>query len=395
MTQADPTALSGNGDEVRQNPSLESEPLGNDPTDQSANDGEEPEGLDLDPGSWGDYPIDELLIRNEVRTIYEVIRRINQEIYIMDPDFQRDFIWLKDKQSRLIESVIMRIPLPVFYLAEDKQGKMIIVDGLQRLSTFQRFLKNELRLDLPSRKGLHKRHFKDLSPKLQNRVEDCNLTFYIIDSQIPERAQLDIFERVNDGVPLTRQQMRNCLYMGEGTKFLKTESKTNAFLAGTGGSLNEKTMRDREFVNRFCAFQLLGYDNYRSDMDKFLADCLKQMNGMGQDKLSDLSTQLRRSLENNLILFGKHAFRKHKTDQERRRPINASLWDVMSTGLSYYGTDQVQAHVEPLRQAIDGLLADEAFDAAITLGTSSVRSVMLRFKKAQQTIEEVLGAHTA
>ena len=99
--------------------------------------------------SWGDYPIDDILIRHENRTIYDVIRRIDQDNYVMDPDFQRDFIWPEDNQSKLIESVIMRIPLPVFYLAEDDKGRMVVVDGLQRLSTFQRFVKDKLKLRLP------------------------------------------------------------------------------------------------------------------------------------------------------------------------------------------------------------------------------------------------------
>ncbi len=80
------------------------------------------EGLDEASGSWGDYPIDDLLIRQDNRTIYDVIRRIEMSNYIMDPDFQRDFIWREDKQSKLIESVIMRISLPVFYMAEDNGG---------------------------------------------------------------------------------------------------------------------------------------------------------------------------------------------------------------------------------------------------------------------------------
>lgn len=396
MMQGDPTTLPGSGGAAAQSPNLESGPLGDDSADQSTNGNEEVEGIDSDSGgSWGDYPLDELLIRNEVRTIYEVIRRIDKGTYIMDPDFQRDFIWPKDKQSKLIESVIMRIPLPVFYLAEDEQGRMIVVDGLQRLSTFQRFLKNKLKLSLPEQKGLDKNYFKDLSSKLKNRVEDFNLTFYIIDPKIPERAQLDIFERVNDSVPLTRQQMRNCLYVGEGTKFLREESKTEIFLKATGKSLNKKTMRDREFINRFCAFQLLGPNSYRGDMDKFLADCLKKMNAMNESDFAGLSAQFRKALESNFILFGKHAFRKHKPNQKDRNPINASLWDVMSTGLSHYKVEHVQAHAESLRQAIYGLLADKDFDAAITLGSSSTRSVMHRFQAAQQAIQEVLDAHTA
>src|SRR5208282_6106149 len=107
------------------------------------------EGVDQpDEGGWGDYPIDTVLIRTETRTIFDVIRRIAGGSFVMDPDFQRDFIWPEDKQSKLIESVLMRIPLPVFYLAEDEPGNMVVVDGLQRLSTFRRFVGNNLRLRL-------------------------------------------------------------------------------------------------------------------------------------------------------------------------------------------------------------------------------------------------------
>ena len=243
---------------------------------------EQIEGIDDERGdSWGDYPIDEMLIRSESRTVHDAIRRIDQGTYIMDPDFQRDFIWEEDKQSKLIESVIMRIPLPVFYMAEDKQGRMIVVDGLQRLSTFQRFFSDKLKLKLKHRQELHGKQFNNLSTKLQNRVEDCNLIFYIIDSKAPEQARLDIFDRVNSGVPLSRQQMRNSLLMGQATRFLKKEANTEEFMQATGGSLNRKTMRDREFVNRFCAFQLLAPSAYRGDMDQFLADCLKQMDEDG------------------------------------------------------------------------------------------------------------------
>ena len=355
---------------------------------------EEPEGLDQDGASWGDYPLDDLLIRHENRTIHDVIRRIDQSNYVMDPDFQRDFIWPEDKQSKLIESVIMRIPLPVFYMAEDDQGRMVVVDGLQRLSTFRRFITDELRLKLPDRRELDDLRFSDLSSKIQNRVEDCNLIFYIIDSKVPERARLDIFERVNGGVPLTRQQMRNCLFMGDATKFLKNEAQTKIFLKSTGRSLNNKTMRDREFVNRFCAFQLLGVDEYHGDMDDFLARGLRRMNEMEAVGLSALSDEFRRGLANNVLLFERHAFRKHKPGQENRTVLNASFWDVMSTGLSRYGEHRVTSGANALREAIYGLLEDQEFNTAITYGPNDARKVKRRFAMVREALQETLGDHT-
>jgi hypothetical protein len=91
---------------------------------------EQIEGLDdAEDSGLGDYPIDTLLIRKETRTVFDVVRRITTGGFVLNPDFQRDFVWPNEKQSKLIESVVMRIPLPVFYLAEDKQGRTIVVDG--------------------------------------------------------------------------------------------------------------------------------------------------------------------------------------------------------------------------------------------------------------------------
>ncbi len=354
---------------------------------------DEIEGLDQEDKSWGEYPIDDILIRTESRTVYDVVRRISKDMFIMDPDFQRDFIWPEDKQSRLIESVIMRIPLPVFYLAEDDEGRSIVVDGLQRLSTFRSFLSNDLRLRLPDRPELHGKRFEDLSSKLENRIEDCSLTLYVIDSKVPERARLDIFERVNGGVPLTRQQMRNSLFMGPATRFLKDESETEIFKKATGGSLSPKTMRDREFVNRFCAFHIMGFEDYRGDMDKFLAESLRIMNKFLPSELSNLSKDFRRGLENNFQLFERHAFRKYTVGESRRSVLNASVWDVMSTGLSRYPTFLVDKHSDQFVHRVSQLLADDEFAAAITHSTNQTRHVQSRFKMAEEAFKEVLGAY--
>ena len=346
--------------------------------------------------SLGGYPLDTMLIRNENRSIYEVLRRIEQGKFIMDPDFQRDFIWDIEKQSKLVESVLMRIPLPVFYIAENEDGKMVVVDGLQRLSTFRNFVNEGLRLRLPENAKLNGKGFEDLENSLQNRVEDCNLTLYVIDSKAPERARLDIFERVNGGVPLTRQQMRNCLYMGQGTRFLKVEAETQLFLKATGGSLNRARMRDREFINRFCGFKLLPLDDYRGDMDLFLSVTLKKMNGLEPGELENLSSQFRTGLRNNWNLFDRYAFRKHSSLRLGRRSfINASLWDVMSTGLSQYEENEVRKNITSLRSSFYHLLDTEEFNDAITLGTNQTNRVRRRFEMAHDMFREVFGDHSA
>lgn len=351
---------------------------------------EELEGHEDQSASWGDYPIDALLIRTATRTVHDVLRRIEGGAFVMDPEFQRDFIWEPDKQSRLIESVIMRIPLPVFYLAEDDRERLVVVDGLQRLTTFQRFVKGDLKLQLNDRPELSGRKFEDLIPKLQNRVEDCNLTLYVIDAKVPEQARLDIFERVNGGVPLSRQQMRNCLYMGDATRFLKSESRTEPFLRATGKSLKTSKMRDREFVNRYCAFKILDLEEYR-DMDEFLADGLRKINARPESLLS-LSSEFRLSMDNNFHLFGRHAFRRHVPLQDRRGVLNASLWDVMSTGLSRYSSEDVERNSGAMREALYGLMEDREFVDVITRGTNNPDRVRRRFAMAEEMFQGVFGA---
>src|SRR6516165_10036840 len=108
---------------------------------------QEPEGIETTSSDgWGEYPLDAVFVRTEPRSVSEVVRRIKSDRYIMDPDFQRDFVWQPQKQSKLIESCVMRIPLPVFYVAEAADGRIIVVDGLQRLTTFVRYLGNQFKL---------------------------------------------------------------------------------------------------------------------------------------------------------------------------------------------------------------------------------------------------------
>lgn len=349
-------------------------------------------GPEAGDASLGGYPIDTVLIRNENRAVVDVLRRIEKGFFVMNPDFQRDFIWPDDKRSKLIESVLMRIPLPVFYLGEDEAGRMIVVDGLQRLSTFQHFVDNKFPLKLPDQAELNNKYFRDLLPKMQNRIEDCNLILYIIDAKVPEQARLDIFDRVNSGIPLTRQQMRNCLYMGAATRFLKDEAGTELFRSATGHSLDTKTMRDREFVNRFCAFQLLPIQDYRGDMDAFLAQGLKTMNKLAPDALHRLSEQFRVGLTNNQKVFGRHAFRKHVDGKVSLGILNVSLWDVMTTVLSRHAEHVVEARAAEIRSTFFSLMNNADFIGAITYGTNNVKNVLRRFDLANAAFQEALNA---
>lgn len=348
------------------------------------------EGLDVDSHFERpeDYPLDALMVRSETRAVGDVVRRIRHDRYVLNPEFQRDFVWDENKQSKLIESCVMRIPLPVFYVAEGEDGRVIVVDGQQRLTTFMRYLDNRFALQgLGDKHPLKGMRFTDLPLSIKERIEDTQLTLYILDKGAPDRARLDIFERVNSGQPLTRQQMRNAIYFGSATRWLAKAARDRTFLKATGHSLRQETMRDREAINRFCAFELIGWRHY-SDMDRLLGDCLQQMNKMNDDELVRLHGKFIYSMTTNQLLFGKHAFRKSLwSPSSGRSVLNIALFDVFSVLLPRISPDVRDHHSVAIQQAARDLVRDGDFAHCITYSTNSPYQVRRRFDQAAATFE--------
>lgn len=356
---------------------------------------EEIEGLDVPRSNIEEsaYPLDDIMVRSETRTVGYVVNKIEQQRFILDPDFQRDFVWDAKKQSKLIESCIMRIPLPVLYVAQGPDGRIVVVDGLQRLTTFVRFLSDKLPLtDLGDKHPLKAKKFSDLPIQLKERVEETQLILYILDKNAPQRAQLDIFERVNGGVALSRQQMRNAIFNGPATRWLRKMSKSKPFLGATGGSLNTKIMRDREAINRFAGFHVLGWESYgKGDIDDFLARALERLNGLDEQHLSALKTKFWQSMKNNRKLFGFHAFRKslkEEDSQARRSVINIALFDVLSWAFSKIPDTVVEDDADEITSRVVELIFNYEFERAITYSTNSTVQVQTRFRMVEEKLSD-------
>ena len=337
------------------------------------------------------YPLDDIMVRTAPRTIREVVTRIQAGRFILDPDFQRDFVWEPKKQSKLIESCVMRIPLPVLYVAEGGDGRITVVDGLQRLSTFARFLNDDLALTgLGNDHPLTGKRYSELPLNLQERIEDTQLTLYILDKDAPQRAQLDIFERVNGGAALSRQQMRNAIYNGPGTRWLRRMSGSDAFLDATGRSLNTKNMRDREAVNRFAGFHVLGWTSYENgDMDEFLAHTIEKLNRTGDDGLGGFEESFIASMEHNTSLFGRHSFRKslrQASDDSARSVVNIALFDVLSWALARVPDIEIDIDGDEIARRVRALISDKQFEYAITYSTNSTVQVRTRFEMAADAL---------
>ncbi|MGE6265278.1 DUF262 domain-containing protein, partial [Aeromonas media] len=333
-----------------------------------------------------DKPIDTLFIRTESRTVFEVVRRIEQEIFKTSPDFQRNFIWSEVERSKLIESALMRIPLPVIYMAENQNGDVVVVDGKQRLSTFFSFIKNEFSLcGMDRNKSLNGRYFDDLPLTLRNRIEDTQLIIYTLDYKIDEAVRLDIFERVNSGRPISRQEMRNCLYTGDATRLTIELSQNTNFQKILGDFFNKnkkksissdsdkraiiEPMLDRLYANRFISFYCLGHNKYNQDnmMDVYLSDGLKHINS-NKDLYNKVNHAFSKSMANCYKVFGVNAFRK--ITPTRKGPINIGLFDVIRIVFSKITTDTVRKRKDDIYTTFMSLIEDKEFSKCISSATN-------------------------
>ena len=377
---------------------LETEGAFNEKSHPNNAEGEILEGLDDQPNQkvigWEEYPIDSVFIRTEIRTIKETLARIKSGRYVMDPELQRNFLWSPKTQSKLIESCIMRIPLPVFYVAENQNGLITIVDGLQRLSTLKNFFERKLKLTgLGKKHPLNKMTIKDLPPRQLAIIEDTHLLMYVIDSRAPEIVKLDIFERVNSGTPLSRQQMRNALYNGPATDWLKKAVSGKIFQKATNSSLDKNSMRDREAINRFVSFSLLNWKNYKNGkMDSFLAEGLIELNETSKTGRDKLLEKFFNSMNFNYILFQEEAFRRSIVlRKSERTPINISLFDVLSVTLSKICKNKFDEFKSEIKDIIKKTIRNDEFLLSITHSTNREKAVRHRFYILEEALEKFYG----
>ncbi len=328
-------------------------------------------------------------------SIFQVLRKINLGEINLHPDFQRRFVWDRTRQSRLIESILINIPLPAFYLDAATVNQWAVVDGLQRFSTLDRFCnKNEFPLEnLEFLKDLEGVTFADLPRLYQQQIEETHLNLYIIQPDVPDEVKLTIFYRINTGgIILTRQEVRHCLFHGQATAFLKNLAEAKKFKLVTNDAIPTKHMDDRECILRFFAFYLTPYTEYqKSNFDAFLAKAMRRINQMDDTELGDLRQRFFEMLNQARAVFGDYAFRKFYEVGGKRYPINKALFESWAVSLMPYNLDVLtERRDEIIREFVRVMNEDEDFIKAISRSTGSVTSVHKRFGTIQELLARVM-----
>jgi hypothetical protein len=309
---------------------------------------------------------DSISIESKVIAMDTLLRRLDQKTIHLAPNFQRSEVWDPTRRSRLIESLMLKIPLPMFYVAANEEGKWEVVDGLQRLSTIRDFMlgdKDGKKLKLSNLEFLGNKFNgkifdnieKDSSQiRLINTIRETEMRFTVINPGTPEEVKRNIFKRINTGgMPLTAQEIRHALYQGKSSDLLIELINMPEFKETINSNINDSRMGARELVLRFLAFLIVPVTEYQSDMDKFLSNAMRIINCMPEmeqqkiakiynrdsvpkikyRKIADLKSKFILGMQRGKILFGDHAFRKSLPRDQRKSPINKALFESWSNVL--------------------------------------------------------------
>ena len=363
--------------------------------------GFEVEGTEDTPDAEGGSivePFDPTLIRVSTvpLTVDLLVTRLRNDEIDLAPDFQRRAgIWTDTAQSRLIESMLIKIPLPAIYIDATDEGKWLVVDGLQRLTTLKNFIINRsLKLtNMEFLNELNGKLFDQIPRNYQRRIMETQLTVYQIEKGTPGGVKFNIFKRINTGgLPLSAQEIRHALNQGPVTVLLNRLAESAEFKKATNNSVKSDRMADRECVLRFLAFLLMPYNDYRAkDFDTFLNEAMQAINTMPQQQVEELDWLFRRAMTAAGNLFGHHAFRK--ISRSRTLPINKPLFEAWSVNLAKLTDEQLNLLIKrqsEVRGRMNALFDDYNFDSAISLATGDRRKIILRFALIEELIAEVL-----
>lgn len=326
-------------------------------------------------------------------SLYYLLRRLENNEIDLFADYQRHWnLWNHVQQSRLIESILIRIPIPSFYFDSNENGKWQVVDGLQRVTTFYNFIvKEKFRLSglefLPEFNGYT---FSELPKELQRRIEEFPLNIYLINRGTPEEVKFIIFSRINTGgINLNNQELRYALNQGKATNLLIELAESQEFKEATFYSVNPRRMNDFEYINRFLAFYLFKVE-YNGNLETFLNYCLVQLNRHEFDLLM-IKDSFFKSMHYSIQIFGDDRFKKTDLNRPSKSRINKSLFDTISVNLAWLEVNELEnlfRNKEQLNYEVQQLLNDSYFNEAISFSTNSRRKVEYRFEAIFQLFKK-------
>jgi hypothetical protein len=344
-------------------------------------------------------------------TVDLLMKRIERHEINLQPAFQRKAgIWDITQKSRLIESLLLRIPIPAFYMAADSKDDWIIVDGRERLHTLygfthqQAFVLNNLKFF----SHFNTMGFSQLPRNIQRRILETEFVIHVIEPGAPNEVTYTIFKHINtSGLPLSAQEIRHAFYQGASVEFLKKLATSKPFKRVTNNDLIDDRMMAQECILRYLAFALNPIEHYDKlhDMDAFLAQTMEYLNQAPLELFEKLQLDFEKSMITARKIFDKQAFRKrYKKYQRRTLPFNKGLFETWAVELSKCTQKQIDTLIKQrakIKERFIQLMTGNylptgvqkekfTFDQSISEQTFHRDRVSFRFNVIHHLIAEIL-----
>ncbi len=352
---------------------------------------------DEDNGSDEPYDVSKIDIINKQFEVASLYRKYKEENELdLSPDYQRNFVWTSRQKSKLIESLLIGIPLPTFYIDARDENKWIIIDGVQRLTTILTFMDNTFKLNnMQYLKYLDGKKFDALDRKYRRRIEDFQLLCNMVRPNTPSKIAFNIFQRINTlGTHLEVQELRNAMYRGKSTELLKKLSKSDEFVnVITEKKVNsyEKRKEDHAIILRYLAFQMTNYLEYtKNDMNAFLEKAMDTVNKMNDLEIKSLENTFLECMKKAKIIFENDAFCK-PSKGKIGNPISKALFESIGYALDLYTIEEIEKNKIKLREKINETYKKDEFILMTSVATNNPPKVHYRFNLFLELFKEVIG----
>ncbi|PJJ54605.1 GmrSD restriction endonuclease domain-containing protein [Hymenobacter chitinivorans] len=325
---------------------------------------------------------------------------------ILQPEYQRNFVASASISSRLIESILMDVPIPVIYLAQERDGTFSVIDGQQRLTSFLSFVNgkypngDEFKLTgLTVLTELNRQTFVQLSRELQTKIRTTTIHSIIIKKESNDDIKFEIFERLNTGsTKLNEDEIRNTVYRGAYIKLLSELAANPTFHELVRKENFRNRMVYRGMILRFLAVSEKSYLNYKSSMMQFCNKELRDNQHLAPAKAKEYRQRFEHCLSLVKTVFGANAFRRYipatttTLGRWAEGQINMALFDLQMVGFVNYSQNDVLRNADFIREGLLDLMAEnEEFQLLIGYKTSDTDNVRRRFRIYFDMLERIIG----
>ena len=339
-------------------------------------------------------------------TIESLYMKFTRQKLILQPDYQRKYVMKPQVASRLIESILLDIPLPIVYFAEEEDGSWSVIDGQQRLTSIISFVQGKNLYDdkpfkltsLNVMTELNRKSFSDLSNEQQEKILNTAIRSFVIKKESNDDIKFEIFERLNTGsTPLNEDEIRNTVYRGKYMNLLKELEGNELFDKIVNKPNFKNRMLYKGMILRFFAFYEKTYLNYKPSMKQFCNKHIKRFRNMDDEQISEYRQIFKDTISSIYSVFGENAFRRMMKEEGTnnyiwaKTRINMALYDIQMYSFSRYDKEQLIRHADEIRDRMyDLMINNPDFINAIEFKTSNTDMVNRRFRMWLDIMEDIM-----